>query len=212
MSLQLGFTNEFQEIIDGVIRFYNRELITYEEQLAKLINRSQINPLYWKTNIGFLVWTNVLTKSIKFLKLMRLLVQSLQKMNKPLISMVKERYANALVDVMFDFDDGVKKGVIPEDTYIAFCNDVGKILTNDLYKVVDDTLNRDFNTLDKIIRINTADGYINVPIPPNLGEQATAEFIDRIRRELQAVEQEQVQVPEPVQEPVQESVEHEDVE
>ena len=212
MSLQLGFTNEFQEIIDGVIRFYNRELITYEEQLAKLINRSQINPLYWKTNIGFLVWTNVLTKTINFLKLMRLLVQSLQKMNKPLISMVKERYANALVDVMFDFDDGVKKGVIPEDTYIAFCNDVGKILTNDLYKVVDDTLNRDFNTLDKIIRINTADGYINVPIPPNLGEQATAEFIDRIRRELQAVEQEQVQVPEPVQEPVQESVEHEDVE
>ncbi len=129
----LEFDSELLERINSIISDCDSEIQFYEEKQQHL-------PYIKKSKKELALWSEYFIVKIKFNRLLKLTFEVITKQNRILLSILKERYANILVDVMEAYTNCVQNNVIPENMYLDFCDGVAKSLTNDMYELIDDII------------------------------------------------------------------------
>ena len=165
---------------DSQIKFYEekQQYLPYKQSSKKVLS----------------LWSEYFIAGIKFHRLMKLVVQAVLKYNKILLPILKERYANALVENMFVMDNCVKENILPERMYLEFCKNIGKYLTNDIYELID-AVTVDEDKKPKSFIIEGSGGNIEIIIHEDVG---IYEHDDEDSSEEEEQEEEEEQAPEPI--------------
>ena len=141
------------------------------------------------------LWSEYFIAKIKFHRLTKLVFQAVLKYNKILLPILKERYANALVDAMFAMDNCVKATILPEKMYLEFCKVIGKDFTNDMYKLIDAVI-VDEEKKPKSVIIEYGAGNIEIII--HEGDGIYEHDDEDSSEEEEEDEEEEEQAPEPI--------------
>jgi hypothetical protein len=127
------FTNNQKIVIEEIMLSCDKNIKKFERDLqilpTKRLNLSHKAHLY-----------ELFTIIIKTERLHKLIFQAVLKKNKILLPILKERYANSVVDVMHQHEKMVKKNYIPEELFIDYCNSSGET-TNNINKLITDVMN-----------------------------------------------------------------------